>query len=429
MFTTVYDDIRQMTIAKVLDFYDDEIRRLDEASRRQKYEKMSQSPFLFFRGSSHLFYYDLTRIPLGFDTPVETPTWIQGDLHFENFGVHGNAKGEIIYDVNDFDEGYLGSYLYDVIRMAVSVRLFADEVAYDPEPAIKAYIENYLHDLHEYANGKNPSDICFTVKNTKGPIRKLIKKAEKKKADLLGERTAVIDGHRKFLDLPDMKRVEKETYAAIEAIWPNYIASVDENDRRDDAFYAIKDIVHKLDSGTASIGLERYYILINGEGKEEPDVILEMKQAQTAVPSLFVSVYREDVEAVHQGLRVVASQKAMQADEDPHLGYVTMHQKEYYIRERSPYKKKLKAKHIKSQDDLENVLALQGRITAKIHARADMDAGIKATVLTHHADVAIIEAIGQSEQVFLQQIQRWSNAYAERTKLDFHVFLNWMTNR
>ena len=429
MFTTVYDDIRQMTIAKVLDFYDDEIRRLDEASRRQKYEKMSQSPFLFFRGSSHLFYYDLTRIPLGFDTPGETPTWIQGDLHFENFGVHGNAKGEIIYDVNDFDEGYLGSYLYDLIRMAVSVRLFAEEVGYDAEPAIAAYIQHYLQDLRKYAEGKNPSDVCFTVDNTKGPIRKLIKKAEKKKTELLGERTAVVEGHRKFLDLPDMKPVSAETYAAIEAVWPSYMNSIDKNDRRDEDFYVIKDIVHKLDSGTASIGLERYYILINGGGKGQPDVILEMKQAQSAVPSLFVPVYREDVETVHQGLRVITSQKAMQAYEDPHLGYVTMNQKEYYIRERSPYKKKLKAKHIKNQDDLENVLSIQGRITAKIHARADMDAGINATVLTHHADVAIIEAIGESEQVFLQQIQRWSNAYAARTKLDFQVFLNWIVSR
>jgi uncharacterized protein (DUF2252 family) len=107
MFQSVYEEIRQMTIAKVLDFYDHEIRQLDEKARQEKYDKMSLSPFRFFQGSSHLFYYDVTRIPLGFDTPRDKPTWIQGDLHIENFGVHGNAKGEIIYDVNDFDEGYL----------------------------------------------------------------------------------------------------------------------------------------------------------------------------------------------------------------------------------------------------------------------------------------------------------------------------------
>ncbi|RDB32391.1 DUF2252 domain-containing protein [Exiguobacterium sp. RIT594] len=429
MFTQVYEEIRQLTIAKVLDFYDHEVRGLDEAARQTKYQKMSASPFLFFRGSSHLFYYDVTRIPLGFDTPPETPTWIQGDLHFENFGVHGNAKGEIIYDVNDFDEGYLGSYLYDLIRMAVSVQLFAEEAGYDAEPAIAAYIQHYLDDLRQYAKGKNPSKVCFTIDNTKGPIRKLIKKAEKKKSELLGERTTVVDGQRQFTDLPDMKRLDASTYAAIEAVWPEYIATIDPEDRQEDGFYDIKDIVYKLDSGTASIGLERYYILVEGKGGEHEDLILEMKQAQSSVPSLFVPVYLQEVETVHQGRRIITSQKAMQAHEDPYLGYVTMQGKEYYVRERSPYKKKLKAKHIKNQDDLENVLSIQGQITAKIHARADMDAGIEIDVLKHHADVVIIESIGVSDTEFTRQIQRWSSAYAARTTLDFQVFLSWLATR
>lgn len=77
MFQPVYEEIRQMTIAKVLDFYDHEIRQLDETARQEKYDKMSLSPFRFFRGSSHLFYYDVTRIPLGFDTPQDKPTWIK----------------------------------------------------------------------------------------------------------------------------------------------------------------------------------------------------------------------------------------------------------------------------------------------------------------------------------------------------------------
>lgn len=428
MFQPVYEEIRQMTIAKVLDFYDHEIRQLNEAARQEKYDKMSLSPFRFFRGSSHLFYYDVTRIPLGFDTPRDKPTWIQGDLHFENFGVHGNAKGEIIYDVNDFDEGYLGSYLYDLIRMAVSVRLFAEEAGYDPAPAIQNYVFKYLHDLKKYASGKDPSDVCFTRDNTKGPIKKLIKKAEKKREELMGERTEIINGTRRFRALPDMEIVDDATVKAIQGAWYSYIETIDTEDRRTESFYTIKDIVRKLDSGTASIGLERYYLLIEGEGGEE-DLILEMKQAQTSVPSLFLPVYRPEAEAIHQGRRIITSQKAMQAHEDPYLGYLTIDGKEYYVRERSPYKKKLKAKHIKSQEDLENVLCIQGQITAKIHARADQDAGIKEKVLTHHADVEIIQAIGVSDTAFLEQIERWSSAYVERTKLDYQVFLEWIKAR
>ncbi|MEI4463196.1 DUF2252 family protein [Exiguobacterium indicum] len=428
MFQPVYEEIRQMTIAKVLDFYDHEIRQLNEAARQEKYDKMSLSPFRFFRGSSHLFYYDVTRIPLGFDTPQDKPTWIQGDLHFENFGVHGNAKGEIIYDVNDFDEGYLGSYLYDLIRMAVSVRLFAEEAGYDPAPAIQNYVFKYLHDLKKYASGKDPSDVCFTRDNTKGPIKKLIKKAEKKREELMGERTEIINGTRRFRALPDMEIVDDATVKAIQGAWYSYIETIDTEDRRTESFYTIKDIIRKLDSGTASIGLERYYLLIEGEGGEE-DLILEMKQAQTSVPSLFLPVYRPEAEAIHQGRRIITSQKAMQAHEDPYLGYLTIDGKEYYVRERSPYKKKLKAKHIKSQEDLENVLCIQGQITAKIHARADQDAGIKEKVLTHHADVEIIQAIGVSDTAFLEQIERWSSAYVERTKLDYQVFLEWIKAR
>ena len=70
----------------------------------------------------------------------------------------------------------------------------------------------------------------------------------------------------------------------LKPIWPEYIASIDPEDRQEDGFYDIKDIVSKLDSGTASIGLERYYILVEGKGGEHEDLILEMKQAQSSVP-------------------------------------------------------------------------------------------------------------------------------------------------
>ncbi|MBX4373307.1 DUF2252 domain-containing protein, partial [Mycobacterium tuberculosis] len=66
-----------------------------------------ESPFRFFRGSAYLFYYDMTKIPFSYHTPEDKPTWIQGDLHMDNFGAFQNELGEIVYDVNDFDEGYI----------------------------------------------------------------------------------------------------------------------------------------------------------------------------------------------------------------------------------------------------------------------------------------------------------------------------------
>ncbi|MFY7869394.1 MAG: DUF2252 family protein, partial [Exiguobacterium sp.] len=154
MFTAVKQQIRCETIGTVLDFYDQSIRQLSEEARQEKYAKMSSSPFSFFRGSSHLFYYDFAKVPIAFDTGPDHPTFIQGDLHFENFGVFEDGAGTIIYDVNDFDEAYIGSYLFDLLRMAVSVDLFAAESGFDGKAAIQAFAESYAKAIDKHAHGR-----------------------------------------------------------------------------------------------------------------------------------------------------------------------------------------------------------------------------------------------------------------------------------
>ena len=40
--------------------------------------------------------------------------WIHGDLHAENFGTYMNSEGVLVFDVNDFDEAYLGHFTWDL---------------------------------------------------------------------------------------------------------------------------------------------------------------------------------------------------------------------------------------------------------------------------------------------------------------------------
>ncbi|HEX8964012.1 MAG TPA: DUF2252 family protein, partial [Rhodocyclaceae bacterium] len=54
----------------------------DPERLRLKYAKMSRSPFVFLRGTCHLFYRRAAALGL----PDSPATWICGDLHFENFG-------------------------------------------------------------------------------------------------------------------------------------------------------------------------------------------------------------------------------------------------------------------------------------------------------------------------------------------------------
>src|SRR5262249_43529594 len=46
-----------------------------------------------------------------------------GDIHLENFGTWRDADGRWVWGVNDFDEAAEMPYVYDLIRLAVSVRL------------------------------------------------------------------------------------------------------------------------------------------------------------------------------------------------------------------------------------------------------------------------------------------------------------------
>ncbi|MEK5230458.1 DUF2252 family protein [Lysinibacillus sp. FSL K6-0232] len=103
--------LREQLLATIFEEFDGQRMSLTEAQRLEKYRKMLESPFRFFRGSAYLFYFDVTKIASIFHTPDIKPTWIQGDMHMDNFGAFQNETGNIVFDVNDFDEGYVGSYI------------------------------------------------------------------------------------------------------------------------------------------------------------------------------------------------------------------------------------------------------------------------------------------------------------------------------
>lgn len=145
-------------------------------TKEKQNTKNSESPFRFFRGSAYLFYYDITKIPFTFHTPVDKPTWIQGDLHMENFGAFQNENGEIVYDVNDFDEGYIGSYLYDILRMSVSISLYCEEMGYsevEQKGRIAEYLKAYYGQLSDLAKKK--------MTHTRLPLQKKIQKGQYEK--------------------------------------------------------------------------------------------------------------------------------------------------------------------------------------------------------------------------------------------------------
>ena len=59
--------------------------------------------------------------------------WIQGDLHAENFGTYMDGAGMLIFDVNDFDEAFVGHFTWDLQRFAASIALMCWQKALSDE--------------------------------------------------------------------------------------------------------------------------------------------------------------------------------------------------------------------------------------------------------------------------------------------------------
>ncbi|WP_438445845.1 DUF2252 domain-containing protein [Gorillibacterium sp. sgz5001074] len=424
--------LRQQSLAAVFDEFDAGIMKLDPDSRRLKYAKMASHPFSFYRGSAYLFYLDVTREWFPYHTPADRPTWIQGDLHFENFGAFRSERGEIVYDVNDFDEGYLGSYLYDLLRMAVSIDLVCKIKGLDPEDrqqAIETYLDSYYHQIRRFSKGKeDPRSLVFDESRTHGPVRRLIRKLQKRSGHKFLETITDAEGNkRSFVWSEELQPAGQEDKGLLLGAWHDYVASLEEEDRQAPEYYRVKDIALKHGSGTASIGLDRYYILIEGgraaEGIDDP--VLEAKEVRVPVPAYFMP-YNESFweHFLHQGKRVVSTQRAMHHEADPFLGYLTVGDRHFYVRERSPYKKKLKLENVEDREELSDVLEVMGRITAKMHARADAD--VEKGILPYHSEKEIEKAMGDSCGDFCRTLSDWALSYSHQVEEDYRLFKDWV---
>jgi uncharacterized protein (DUF2252 family) len=427
--------LRKRTLSAIFQEFDQKIMKLERGKREEKYLKMSETPFSFFRGSAYLFYFDVSREWFPYHTPLNRPTWIQGDLHFENFGAFRNERGTLVYDVNDFDEGYLGSYLYDLLRMSVSIALVGrlKGQTYDNQiSSIEAYLQAYSKQMRRFVKGKDdPGTFAIDMEQAEGPVKKLLKKLQKRKDQHFLEKvTALVQEHRQFEATDEIVPPTDEEQAALLGAWPDYLETVAADDTEELRHFQVKDIAVKHGSGTASIGLDRFYVLIEAgeEAQGEDDVVLEVKEVRVPVPAYFMP-YNETFWSMfeHQGKRVTMTQKAMHHEADPYLGWLSIGDRQFYVRERSPYKKRLKLESLETVGDVLSVTASMGKLTAKMHARADAD--VAQGILAYHSEVEIVKAMGNDEDAFCTLIANWAISYADQVEHDYGLFTDWLSGR
>ena len=108
------------------EFYEANIRQ--EALMVKK-AKMAESSFAFFRGNTSQFFKDLAARQYNILEDNKLLCWVQGDAHLYNVGFFNKMRPDakkIRFDMNDFDEAFIGSNLLDVIRFTVSITFFLE---------------------------------------------------------------------------------------------------------------------------------------------------------------------------------------------------------------------------------------------------------------------------------------------------------------
>src|SRR3954447_22421091 len=174
------DSDRQAHIVEVLvDAFAELIER-DPRAFRGKFRKMAADPFAFYRGSAPLFYSDVDQLEDPWVNAETSRVWIQGDLHAENYGTYMDSAGVLVFDVNDFDEAYLGHYTWDLQRMAASLALLGFRKALSDaaiERLIEAYAHAYVDTVRLFAGSEVDRDFRITLDNASGILRDVLLQA------------------------------------------------------------------------------------------------------------------------------------------------------------------------------------------------------------------------------------------------------------
>lgn len=420
-------DDRPQQIIDVLDDAFAPLMKADPAAFRGKYRKMASDPHSFYRGTACLFYADVTGEEDPYADDRSGRIWIHGDLHVENFGTYLNSDGRLVFDINDFDEAYLGHFTWDLQRFAASLALVGWQKALPEEDVrrlVGRYVRAYLSQVDAYRTSEEDDDFALHLDNTSGPIREALVSARlNRRADLLDGTTELHEGVRRLRHDATTRELSKSERAKVVKAFERYLETIPDDKRFDrELFYELRDVVGKSGFGIGSAGLPAYSLLVEGYSQAlDNDVLLSMKQANIPAVSRFVD--SEDIEEYfdNEGQRTVVSQRALQVHTDPLLGFTTLDGVGFVVSEVSPYEVDLDWSDLTEPDDIASVVDLLGRATAKIHCASDEDSD--QDLVDFQVEEAIAASVDRRRKEFTQWLTEWGLAYAERVREDHILFV------
>jgi uncharacterized protein (DUF2252 family) len=370
-----------------------------------KFERMSESPFAFFRGAVEVMAAELGAYG---HTGIEVQ--LCGDAHLKNFGFYATLGSDIILDINDFDVTTRGPWEWDVKRCATSIVL-AGRVAGDGSAACKQAASMFLRDYSAWMQrfADMPSlEVARhrALRDYRDPfIRSALKQAERS-TPLFNLKKLTRGSSRQGFRFIRERNLLWEVAGAerknVLAALPAYRKTLAPDRQMIFDRYTPADVGFKV-VGTGSVGTRDYVVLLFGRDARDP-LFLQIKEEP---PCAYAPYYKDRSAPRNQGQRVVQGQRAMQVFSDLLLGWCSIAGRDYLVRQLSDHKSSIEPEELGGQR-LAEYSCVCAELLAKGHARSGEPVAL----------ASYLGRSGKAERALLQ----FAVKYADQTESDYEAF-------
>jgi uncharacterized protein (DUF2252 family) len=377
--------------------------------------RMAASPYGFLRGSAIVMASDVAGLPATGIMPV-----VCGDSHLGNFGFYGSPERDLVMDLNDFDEAHPGCWEWDLRRLAASIWVAGRQngaAESGCHSAVTACVASYREEMRMLADQPLLSrsyqrlDVdrlhqSASKRSLRDEIERATKRARGRTSDrALPRFTEKHQGRRRIVAEPPLiTRIPAAEADQVATALDTYLAGLAPHWRRVLGGYTLIDIAHKV-VGVGSVGLRAYVALLEGSSPDDV-VFLQLKQARRSVLAPFV--HGDAAWHAHQGQRVVEYQQALQTVSDPLLGWTTIEDRQFYVRQFRNMKGTVALDSIDAAA-LSDYAGIVGHLLAKGHARTS-----GASMITGY--------VGSSSKLD-KAMARFARAYANQTEADHQLLV------
>lgn len=358
----------------------------------RKAERMRTSPLAFLRGAAPLFY-DVLRLHPALAEGPAGEGWLVGDLHIENFGAFepGPWAGPrepkpAVFDVNDFDEAFVGPHRIDLLRLCTSLIVGSRELGTTGAEALELARKLLASYVDAAFRGAAPSRLPPSVE-------RLVARATKRTFRDLAKRYLEPDDRRLKRGVR-LLSLDAKTIDDVESALSTYRKGLgEEGERLKKSHCELLDCAFRV-AGTGSLGTFRVVALV--AGKDNPWLFDLKEEGDLSAAELFPEPGGPHAE------RVLGAYRASVASPPALIGTTTLGERSVLVRRLAEEEDKLDLASLRP-DDLPPLVAHLGALVGRAHARATTKASHgrwTAGDLEHLLDAAI-ELAGIHEAAYL----------------------------